>query len=237
MSKLSVDDKSEAYRFDQIFSLDTLLKLIIEILEIDPNVYFYVASNNLIAINNLLKNAFISSRIIYVSHNTPSCNSNYSYCSPTSNRSSVFNIQLALVDFYLLAASKIILHPRGSSFAREAAFYNQTPLVDIYFDSMIYTLDTDLQSCGLDEYLRLNTNYTISCYMEPGMRKMCTRAIPLISCSEILEFKDSKLEDNNDSNFDTKTFFRDKSYCISNSNESSQDAKKYILAESNGYSL
>ena len=236
MIKLSADDKFDAYRFDQIFSLDTLLKLILEILEIDPNVYFYVASNNFIAINNLLEISSISSRIIYVAHNTSSCDSNYSYCSSTSNRSSMLNIQLALVDFYLLAASKLILHPRGSSFAREAAFYNQTPLVDIYFDSMIYTLDIDLQSCGLDEYLRLNTNYTVSCYMEPDMRKMCTRAIPLTSCSEILEFKDSKLEDNNDTNFDLKKFFRDKSYCISNSNES-QDAKKIILAESNGYSL
>lgn len=133
------------------------------------------------------------------------------------------SIQAALVDFILLSKTSFIIHTRSSSFAREAAFVNSIPILDILYENLIYSNDIDLSECGLDEYKRIKARYQVVCYDESYERQMCTRLIPLQLCIEkIIQWG-----------------LPSKTYCSTEKQiyYDSGDAAISILAETNGYSI
>jgi hypothetical protein len=87
------------------------------------------------------------------------------------DRSSKLSTLLAVVDFMLLGDANIIVHSRGSSFAREAAFRTNIPVLDVMQRKKVpaqnlsqqqehiafYSLKRDLDLCSMPEYIRETT--------------------------------------------------------------------------------
>jgi hypothetical protein len=99
----------------------------------------------------------------------------------------------------------------------------------VYKDLYLYSNDAALLDCGLDEYHRLNRNFDVNCYKEADLREMCTRMVPYTLCAEMGEGIYSRW------GLDPTTL-----YCVDPQKGAETRARhnwKYVLAESNGYSL
>jgi hypothetical protein len=114
-----------AESFDHVAPIDAFLQSMHQLLEhfetqaTTPKVVkFFVVSNSQQA-KKLLLSAFPSSRIVsLLSHHS-------------ETRSSLDALQFATLEFWLLGETDMILHTRGSSFAREAAMRHLIPVVDV----------------------------------------------------------------------------------------------------------
>ena len=70
------------------------------------------------------------------------------------SRSTSGGMQFALLEWYALAQSDLIVHTYGSTFAEEASFVNRKSLVGIWHSYNIFTLDTRLPFCGHMQYTK-----------------------------------------------------------------------------------
>ncbi len=69
-------------------------------------------------------------------------------------RSSVTGMQLAMIEWYFLAQSDLVLHTHGSTFAEEAAqMRGNVPLVSILHGQLVLTAQPSLPYCGLLHYM------------------------------------------------------------------------------------
>ena len=113
------EDKS--LRFDEASPLDAFVHIMGEILRYEPTTLFFVASNSAIAKMELLRR--FPGNSIAVHRSDPVGDREY--------RSTLNGMQFALAEFFLLGEAAIVVHSRGSSFAREAAARLQRPVVDV----------------------------------------------------------------------------------------------------------
>lgn len=115
-----------------------------------------------------------------------------------SSRNSPYAVSLAVVEFFLLSKSSIIIHSHASSFAREAAAVRTIPLLDlvspIYAPPLLFaTMAPTMPMCALPEFIR-EQNYLRSqtaalikdrqCYWEDGGRQMCSLRYFVCPCQD-----------------------------------------------------
>ena len=103
-------------RFDEVSPLLAFTVLLENMFRYNPNITVFVASNSASA-KTLIINSFPAGRIVAITDEF--------------DRSDKEGIISAMVDFYLLAQTDVIVHSRGSSFAREAAAVNGISVIDV----------------------------------------------------------------------------------------------------------
>lgn len=113
---------SGSSRFDEASPVDSFLCIMKAILLLSPSVKFFVASNSILAKRELLSHFPLS--VISISGLDNS--------SESSNRSTKIGILFALAEFLLLGEAGLVIHSRGSSFARESAFKYMRRVVDVW---------------------------------------------------------------------------------------------------------
>lgn len=115
--KWSVDLRSK--RFDQAVSLDAFVGLMTDLLAAEPSVRFFVASNSAQAKNRIVRH-FGAERVLTLDENAR-----------LGERESAHSIVVAAAEFHLLGMTDLVVHTRGSSFAREAAARTGIPVIDV----------------------------------------------------------------------------------------------------------
>lgn len=65
------------------------------------------------------------------------------------------SVVLAVVEWFVLSESSLIVHHYGSSFAAEAAMRRQIPLVGVLHDHYIHHHDARLNHCGHGRFVRV----------------------------------------------------------------------------------
>lgn len=108
-------------RFDEASPLDAFVFIMGEILKYEPSTLFFVASNSAVAKMELFHRFPHNSVTVHRS----------GLVDDREYRSTLSGMQFALAEFYLLGETGVIIHSRGSSFAREAAARLQRPVVDV----------------------------------------------------------------------------------------------------------
>ncbi len=103
-------------RFDEASPLSAFIFLLENMFRYNPNLTIFLASNSASA-KSFVVNKFPMGKIVALADNF--------------NRSHKEGIFSALVDFFLLAQSDVVIHSRGSSFAREAAAVRRIPVIDV----------------------------------------------------------------------------------------------------------
>ena len=106
-------------RFDEASPLEAFVEIMRNIIHAQPTTLFFVASNSPLAVA-ALRNVF-PDHVFGLDHGY--LQGHY--------RSSLPGIKLALAEFYLLGDSSLVIHSRGSSFAREAAARRLRPTIDV----------------------------------------------------------------------------------------------------------
>lgn len=116
------ESSSAALRFDQVGSIADFVRAMSDIAVRIPSVMFFVASNNPL-VNDEIRSLYLHpENIIYrPALSYRDCAQGDEVCVEKlyEGRTSIRSVQAALADFLLLAQSSIIVHTRGSSFARE----------------------------------------------------------------------------------------------------------------------
>jgi hypothetical protein len=178
-----------------------------------------------------------------------------------TSRSSLGSVRLALIDFFLLGSSMIVLHTHGSSFGREAANLNMRPVIDLLYDSnandvnIFYSHDFSLVECGLGEFQRLRDDLFPEkyCYVEEGNREMCSRIVHMKKCNIYPYFMGNiwGLQDlycawpnaisSSSRNIDSSKVFHDdeiaKCRLEVHGDELKNTERLSVIAESNGYTI
>ena len=75
-------------------------------------------------------------------------------------RGSQQGMECAVLEFFALAKSDLILHTYGSTFAEEAAQMHKVPLVGIWNAARIYSQDSRLAGCGHMQYINTGVSRT-----------------------------------------------------------------------------
>lgn len=111
---------NKSIRFDEASPIEAFIDIMRQILDYEPSTMFFVASNSIsakIMIHNQFPGNVVS---VYPAES-----------SGIPNRDSLSGMSFALVEFFILGEASIIIHSRGSSFAREAAFRLMRPTIDV----------------------------------------------------------------------------------------------------------
>ena len=104
--------------FEDASPIEYFIHIIENIIFKNPTFKFFIASNNVFVKNHLL-DRFSVQNIITLQNEI------------SATRSSSDAIQFALIEFLLLSETALIIHSRGSSFAREASFFHSRPVIDV----------------------------------------------------------------------------------------------------------
>lgn len=102
------------------------------------HVRFFVASNN-IAVKEKILEQLPTSVALYGDH----------------DRNSVEGVKLALIDWFLLSESSLIINTYGSSFSQEASRRKMIPLIRMYDHQLVYMDDIRLPFCGNMRFLQV----------------------------------------------------------------------------------
>ena len=109
----------QSKRFDEAASLHSFITFMTELLAVHPNMRFFVASNSILAKNNIVHH-FGRERIITLDEE-----------GNTGQRDTRDSILAAAAEFWLFGETAFVIHTRGSSFAREAASRMNIPVLDV----------------------------------------------------------------------------------------------------------
>jgi hypothetical protein len=109
----------QSKRFDQAASLDVFVTIMNDLIVLHPSVRFFLASNSAEAKQRIVQH-FGADRILTLDQNTR-----------LGERESVHSIVTAAAEFHLLGMTDVVVHTRGSSFAREAAARTGIPVIDV----------------------------------------------------------------------------------------------------------
>jgi hypothetical protein len=171
-----------AEQWPQVSPLSSFLANMRALLARDPGLNFFVASNSAAA-KSALVDAFPADVVYTLSYNRAGS-------SDLISRSEVSSIQLAAIDFFVLAASDFIVHSFGSSFGEEAAVVNLLPSVRIREGGDIYGVDTNLPSCNNNQLISLRILEEAAaekvCYEDGTGRRICQPKLQKNLCSSVM---------------------------------------------------
>eukprot|EP01041_Mallomonas_annulata_P001371 gene1371-2644_t len=191
---LSSRDSSHSLSFDTASPLHSFDYAVNSILTTHPSYRIFLASNS-----NDIKRYFVSK------HGKDKILTIDSLHASSSSRSVRQGMEFALADFLLLGETVVVLHTRGSSFAREAASMHMRPVIDVSVDPkngspiFFYTNDLTLPHCGSHEFTAVSlltsphqhqrlpadsgtVEAVLDCYQEDIHRRMCTTSVPYRPC-------------------------------------------------------
>lgn len=115
------DFRARSLRFDEASPLEGFVELMAKILSFEPATVFFVASNSAVAKQTLVN--YFPNNVVVLFPDTPFGAGEY--------RNSFSGMIHAVTEFYLLGDATTIVHSRGSSFGREAAFRLMRPVIDV----------------------------------------------------------------------------------------------------------
>eukprot|EP01038_Epipyxis_sp_PR26KG_P011784 gene11784-15767_t len=260
------NNNNNALRFDEGSSIEGFVSVMIYFLQLNPLLKFFIASNNKQAVKEVSYH-FEDHQIVTVDsiirnyiHNNNDILNDLSYLNELIDNNSNFHSDrmsyngqlLALLEYFILSKTSLIIHTRGSSFAREAANINNIPVIDISvrwndknegISFGFFSQNILLPYCGMPEYIRSlqyqsnHNRMSIICYNEGGDRSMCTSNYSLCLCnSHVFDFirnsNSTPIMNIYDSKFDLI-------YCNNPDYFDGYELTRCIelLAESNGYTI
>jgi len=178
--ELTEGDASRAGQWNDVAPLSSFLTTMKTLHQTFPTALFFVASNSAMAKRTLV-DAFPKGVVFTLNHAAAE--------GDLSSRSDVTAVQLALIDFVVLARAELIVHSFGSSFGEEAAAVEGVASVRVRVGGDIWGVDVSKTQCNNPQLIALRGGETIGetmgekvCFVDGLGREVCQPKLEMEWC-------------------------------------------------------